>query len=244
MSEFRAFDFDDCVHRQIYEFVEQNGVVEPQDVWESVQIDPEAFRHELAILKRDGYLTERSDGKLEVDVNDGAVEEYEEAGVSFTIRPARQEDFPAIIGAIREVTDAQEYIVAESVAEQLDNDDVLIRHNESTSRMFFVGVVEDDVVGWVHLCVPELRKLSNTAELTVGVLEEYRKYGIGSHLLHRGLGWANSNGFRKVYSSVPATNVQGMKFLLGQGCHIEAVRTDHYEIDGDLVDEVMLGYDL
>lgn len=244
MSEFRSFEFDEEIHRDIYEFVEQNGAVKPQEVWEAVQIDPEAFRHELALLKRDGYLTERADGRLQVNMHDGSVEEYEESGVAFEIRPAREEDYPEIVGAIRSVTDAQEYIVAESVAEQLHDDDALLRHNKSTSRMFFVGTVENDVVGWVHLCVPQFEKLSNTAQLTLGVLEEYRKYGIGSHLLHRGLEWANSKGFRKVYSSIPATNVDGIQFLLGQGCHLEAVRTDHYAVDGALVDEVMLAYDL
>lgn len=243
MEEFRTFDFEEDVHRQIYEYVERNGLVEPREVWESVRIDPEQFRHELSILKRDGYLTERDDGRLEVTLCDGTAEEYTESGVTYEIRPAREDDIPAVVGAIRSVTKEKTYLVAESVAEQLDDEDLLRRHNERTSRMFFVGTVDGDVVGWIHICVPQIQKLSGTAELTLGVLEEYRRHGIGSHLLQRGLEWANSRGFRKVYTSLPATNHEAIGFLIEHGCQIEAVRSDHYDVDGDLVDEVMLAYE-
>jgi ribosomal protein S18 acetylase RimI-like enzyme len=43
-----------------------------------------------------------------------------------------------------------------------------------------------------------------------------------------------------VYNSLPATNEDAVAFLESHGWTVEAVREDHYEIDGDLVDEVML----
>ncbi|WP_254768793.1 bifunctional helix-turn-helix transcriptional regulator/GNAT family N-acetyltransferase [Salinilacihabitans rarus] len=229
--------------RRIYEYVERHGAVDPEEVRDRLRLDPGGFRHHVAILKRDGRI-DTEGGTLRVTLDGGAAEEYRSDDVAFHIRPARQEDLTGIVGAIRRVAEERRYIVAESVADEVDHQDALLRHNEIESRVFFVATVEDEVVGWVHLNAPELDKLSHTAELTVGVLDEYRGYGIGSHLLSRGLGWAGSHGYEKVYNSVPSTNEDAIGFLEGHGWEIEAVREDHYKIDGEYVDEVMMALEL
>src|SRR6056297_3283365 len=106
--------------------------------------------------------------------------------VEFVVRPARQSDLAGLVGAIRQVADEGTYIEAESVADVVDHEEVLLRHNEIEERMFFVATVGEEVVGWVHLAGSELEKLAHTAKLTVGVIEIYRGHGIGSHLLERG----------------------------------------------------------
>jgi len=228
---------------QIYGYVESHGAVTAEEVRSALRIDPGGFRHHVAILRRDGLLAE-DDGKLRVAVEAGEAEEHTSADVEFEIRPARQEDLAGIVGAIRQVAEAGSYIEAETVAQEVDHDQALLRHNELESRMFFVATVDDEVVGWVHLNAPELEKLSHTAELTVGVLEEYRGYGIGSHLLERGLQWAATNGFERVYNEVPATNEDAVAFLEAHGWEVEAVREDHYRIDGEYVDDVMMDVEL
>jgi ribosomal protein S18 acetylase RimI-like enzyme len=106
--------------------------------------------------------------------------------------------------------------------------------------MFFVATVGDEVVGWVHLAGSELAKLSHTAKLTVGVIEAYRSHGIGSHLLERGLEWATSRGYEKLYNSVPSTNEAAIEFLEARDWEVEARRADHYRLGDDYVDEVMM----
>ncbi|WP_440764933.1 N-acetyltransferase family protein [Natronorubrum sp. DTA7] len=236
-SEPLEFGHDD--RKRIYEHVERHGAVDPDDVQVTLGIDPSGFRHHVAILKRDGQL-EESGGKLRVTIDAGAEEEYVSEDLEFHIRPARQEDLTGIVGAIRQVAEEKTYIEAESVADEIDHQDALLRHNEIESRMFFVATVEDEVVGWVHLHAPELEKLSHTAELTVGVLEEYRGHGIGSHLLSRGLEWAGANGYERVYQSVPSSNEDAIAFLEGHDWETEAVREDHYKLNGHYVDEVMM----
>ncbi|ELZ09883.1 GCN5-related N-acetyltransferase [Natrinema thermotolerans DSM 11552] len=240
-TETLEFGHED--RKRIYEYVERHGAVDPDDTRERLGIDPSGFRHHVAILKRDGRL-EKGDGKLRVTIDAGAEEEYVSADLEFHIRPARQEDLTGIVGAIRQVAEERTYIEAESVADEIDHEEALLRHNELESRMFFVATVEDDVVGWVHLYAPEIDKLSHTAELTVGVLEEYRGHGIGSHLLSRGLEWAGSNGYEKLYQSVPSTNEGAIAFLEGHGWETEAVREDHYKLNGHYVDEVMMAVEL
>lgn len=232
-------EFETPDHRRIYEYVERNGLVEPQAVAEAVEMESDQFDHEVAILKRDGYLEEH-DGALYVALEAGTAEEYTSDGVEYVIRPARQEDLSGILGTIRQITEGKRYLVAESVAEHLDYEGVLIRHNDVETRMFFVATVTDDVVGWAHLEAPELEKLSHAAKLTVGVLEEYRRHGIGSHLLHRSLEWAAAQGYQKVYNSIPATNKEAGTFLDEHGFETEAIRKDHYMIDDGFVDERMM----
>lgn len=235
--------FETPDQRRIYEYVERNGLVERQGIVETLKIDPDQLYHEVAMLKRDGYLDEH-DGALYITLEAGTAEEYTSNDVEYVIRPARQEDLSGIVGVIRRITEKKMYLVAESVAEQLDFEGVLIRHNDVKTRMFFVATVNDDVVGWSHLEAPELEKLSHAAKLTVGVLSEYRRHGIGGHLLHRGLEWAAKQGYRKVYNSIPATNQDAGTFLEEHGFETEAIRRDHYRIEGEFVDELMMARSL
>jgi ribosomal protein S18 acetylase RimI-like enzyme len=108
--------------------------------------------------------------------------------------------------------------------------------------VFFVATVDGYVIGWSHLDLPHSDKLRETARLTVGVRKEYRGYGVGKRLLDRALSWAETNGYRKVYNSVARTNMNAVTFLERQGWHREAVRENHFTIDGEPVDEVMLAY--
>jgi ribosomal protein S18 acetylase RimI-like enzyme len=241
------FGHDD--RRRVYEYVERHGSASREEVRRSLDVEERAMRHHAAILCRDGYL--EADGEeLRVAFEEGERELHRGGEVTFAIRPARQSDLSGLVGAIRRVAEERTYIVAETVATLVDHQEVLLRHNSIESRMFFVATVdrpgrgtaapEEEVVGWVHLNVPELAKLGHTAELTLGVLEEYRGNGIGSQLLARALQWAEASGLEKLYQSVPSTNEDAVAFLEGRGWEVEAVRTDHYTLDGDYVDEVML----
>ncbi|RZH66577.1 GNAT family N-acetyltransferase [Natrinema altunense] len=243
MASNNALEFGHADRKEIYEYVERHGAVDPDETREHLGLDPSGFRHHVAILKRDGRI-EAADGTLRVTIDAGAEEEYVSADLEFHIRPARQEDLTGIVGAIRRVVEEKTYIEAETVADEIDHEEALLRHNELQSRMFFVATVENDVVGWVHLHAPELEKLSHTAELTVGVLEDYRGHGVGSHLLSRGLEWAGSNGYEKVYQSVPSTNEEAIAFLEEHDWETEAIREDHYKLDGHYVDEVMMAVEL
>jgi ribosomal protein S18 acetylase RimI-like enzyme len=232
-------DFDHMDREDIYEYVESHGATRPEKLRKSLNMGERAFGHHTAILKRDSIL-EEEDRKLRIAFDSGTEEEFEADEIEFTIRQAREEDLTGLVGAIRQAIGGGAYVDAETVADIVDTEGVLLRHNELESRMFFVACVENEVVGWVHLKHPELEKLDHTAELTVGVLEAYRGHGIGSHLLERGLEWAASEGYEKIYNSIPATNQAAIDFLGARGWEEEARRRDHYKMNGEYVDEVMM----
>ena len=244
MELTESLDFGHDGRRDVYEYVERHGAVEPDQAMEALRMDQREFGHHVAILKRDGILAESDDGRLRISYDEAAEEEYTEGSVEYVIRQARQEDMTGLVGAMRAAIGPGTYVVAESVADIVDHEEVLLRHNELESRMFFVACTEGEVVGWVHIDHPEMEKLSHTAELTLGVLEEYRGHGVGSHLMQRGLEWAAGQGYEKIYNSVPSSNEAALSFLEEHGWGEEARRRDHYMMDGEYVDEVMMEIDL
>jgi ribosomal protein S18 acetylase RimI-like enzyme len=235
--------FEHKDRRDIYEYVERNGATEPEKLRRVLNLEARPFGHHVAILKRDNVF-EDVDGRLRLAFDGGTEEEYESGEVSFTIRQAREEDLTGLVGAIRSSLGSGEYVRAESVADIVDREGVLLRHNEIESRIFFVATVGNEVVGWVHLMHRDLKKLSHTAEFTLGVLEEYQGEGIGSHLLERGVAWAGTQGFEKLYNSVPSSNEQAISFLESRNFEVEATREDHYKLNGRYLDEVMMARQL
>ncbi|MXR20837.1 GNAT family N-acetyltransferase [Halobacterium bonnevillei] len=239
MNVQRELEFGHDDRERIYDYVERHGECTFADLETNLRVDPRGIRHHVAILRRDGYLEVDGDA-IEVVFDDGTAEEYRDGEVEFVVRPAHQSDLTGLIGAIRQVAEEGRYIEAESVADVIDHEEVLLRHNELEERMFFVATVGSDVVGWVHVAGSELDKLQHTAELTVGVIDNYRGHGIGSHLLERGLEWAGSRGYEKIYNSIPASNDDAIAFLENHGWAVEATREDHYKLGDQYVDEVMM----
>jgi ribosomal protein S18 acetylase RimI-like enzyme len=234
--------FESEAGEEIYRFVERHGTAARHRVREVTSLPPEEFQDALETLQSRGYL-EDDGGTLQVALEVGSVEAYTtDDGFEYVVRPARQSDFDGLIDAIRDVTSEETYVVAESIAEQLLYEDAVNRHTTAKSRVFFVATVDGEVVGWSHLDLPQLEKLQSTAQLTVGVRGDVQGNGVGSKLLERALDWAEANGYRKVYNSVPTTNDRAIAFLEHRGWDTEGVRTDHYTIGDEHVDEVMLAY--
>ena len=233
--------FETEAGEEIYRYVERHGTAARHRVRTVTSLPPGKFQDALEELKDRGYL-EDDGGTLQIALEVGSVEAYSTDGLEYVVRPAGQSDFEGLIDTIRDVTAEDTYIVAESIAEQLLYEDAVNRHNTAESRVFFVATVESDVVGWSHLDLPQLDKLKSTAQLTVGVQAEFQQRGIGSQLVNRALEWAEANGYRKVYNSVPTTNDKALDFLESRGWETEGIRKDHYTIDDSYVDEVMLAY--
>lgn len=237
LTERLTFTDDD--RRDLYEYVEEHGEVREREARRALNMDRTALGHHATILERDGYVV-WEDGVLRVAYDEGDSEEHSAGDVDYVVRMATQRDLPGLADVVRVVAEEGTYFEAETVADVIEHDEVVLRHNELGSRLFFVAAVDDEPIGWVHLDLPEAEKLRHTAVLTVGLLPEYRGKGIGATLLERGQSWARDNGYEKLYNSVPAINDDAISFLENHGWVREAVRERHYRIGGDYVDEVML----
>lgn len=231
--------FENAHQRQLYRHVERNGTISRSRLRDAVGLNVDHFYQGVLDLKQKGYLKEQA-GTLRVAVEVGGRETHSSGGIEYSTRPARQDDLRELVKVMRQITRDQPYIVAQALAEQLLYEDTVIRQTDVQSRVFFVAIADDAIIGWTHLDTSPLAMLGQTAQQTVGVLEPYRGYGIGGRLVQRGLQWAVANDYRKVYNSVPATNEDAIAFLETYGWECEAVRTDHYTIDDESVNEVMM----
>lgn len=281
--------FDSDVRRRIYEFVERNGTASPSDIRHSVRVDagPPAskparssdsavdrtpmpvteLREHLTALEEAGYIDEEG-GKYRVAFETSTTVAHEVEGGTVTIRPARQEDLAELAAVIRQVAGEETYIVAGTIAEAIDHEETLLRHNERESRVFFVATfrsdgsaeraeadegtavgagkptaeqeIDGEIVGWVHLGGPRLEELRHTAQLTLGVLSGHRRDGVGRRLLEHGLQWAENADYEKIYQTLPATNENAIDFLESQDWTVEATHDRQYRIGDEYVDEVLL----
>ena len=188
-------EFEHRDWREVYNYVERHGTVDYHRARKALDMSEQMFGTYVTILKREGIL--RRDGdELRVAFESEEAERIMDDGVEYVVRQAQEDDLDGLLAAIRRALgDDRDYVLGESIAAIIEDERVLLRRNEVESRVFFVATVGDEVVGWVHLDAPEIESLDHTAQLTVGVLEEYRGHGIGSHLLQRGLQWAAENGF-------------------------------------------------
>ncbi|WP_255149467.1 GNAT family N-acetyltransferase [Halorarius halobius] len=232
-------EFSHRDRRDIYEYVERYGTVDYEEARKALGMEPEAFGAHVTVLKRDGVIS-REEDELRIAFEDIEIETHDCDGVDVTIRQAHEDDLGGLVEAMHDALGDRTYVVGENVAETLEHEDVLLRHNEVQSRNFFVATVGGEVVGWVHLDHPETAALDHTAELTVGVVPDYRGKDIGGRLLDRAVRWAGEQGIEKLYNSVPATNEGAIAFLEGHGWETEAVRERHYHLGDDYVDEVMM----
>jgi ribosomal protein S18 acetylase RimI-like enzyme len=245
--------------RDAVRVVETAGAKPPRSGTEpAARLSVAEFNEYIDELINSRPLTQR-DGRLYVEPEADA-ETYEAAEFEYVVRPADEDDREAVAALIREVAAEGAIVVDERVADAIEQDGALIRLNERESRMFFVAEKRGDggdgeteggeksdgeidgreTIGWVHVQGFDLPARSHTAELTVGVAPEFRQQGVGGTLLQRGMAWADEEGCIKVYQSLPATNEEALKLLDEHGWEREATRADHYEVEGELVDEVQM----
>jgi ribosomal protein S18 acetylase RimI-like enzyme len=228
--------------QEVYDYVERHGTVDYEEARHALHMSPEEFGTHVTVLAREGILErDREAEEIRISFEDEGAETYE-TDVEFVIRQAREEDGDALLAVIRDSLTEDRYIVGENLADVIDHEEVLLRHNELQSRVVFVATVGGRVVGWVHVDHPEQEVLAHTAMLTLGVHRDHRGHGIGEKLLERGERWAETMGTEKLYNTVPATNEAAIEFLSERGWETEAVREKHYRIDDEYVDEVMMAY--
>ncbi len=232
--------------QRVYEYIREHGPLSATALNDAdvLPVTPARTRQIVAILKRDGYIDE-TEGRLHDAYQAGESEELAVADdVDVRVREARLEDLSGLAGVIRQVIEGETYIVGESIMDQLADADTLLHRDSSTLPMYFVALVDGEVIGWVHLEGRDISKLDGVAYLTMGLLDEYRGLGIGSQLLNHATRWADEYGYRKVSSNVPASNESAIDFLVRAGWEREGTRPDHYLIEGQPVDEVLLSYPL
>lgn len=166
--------------RVIYEYVHANEPVDREEIRrELFEYDRRAFEHNLTQFVRNDHLV-IEDGTIRIALDlksfsKPATIDLSDIDSPVTIRLARQQDRTAIIETMREVAGDGVHLETEAVAQRIESEHRLHRHDEGNIRVFFIGTIDDDIAGWVHLTASPQQQLRHTAKLTGGVVERYRR---------------------------------------------------------------------
>lgn len=157
------------------------------------------------------------------------------------IRRARSEDAQQVVRLMNTIYREGRYFVGDGPPLAL----TLARHiaDDDPDSAFYVVAevgVEGAVAGWLELHRLQPRRMRHVAVLTVAVLPDWRRQGVGRGLLRRGYGWAQDVGVAKISLNVRAGNTGAVALYRAEGFVEEGrerhqVRTDDGTFEDNLI---------
>lgn len=168
---------------------------------------------------------------------------YTRTGIPFTIRPAETGDQPAILANIDAVCAEEIYLSTDTYVPTSD-----WRHvfedpsNNGDSHLLIVAQTGGVIIG--HLRVfPALpgSKCRHVGDIGIVLITAWRDQGIGTAMLEYSIAWAGQSGYEKLIASTMATNQRAMKIFSKLGFIQEGIRKAQFLVQGNYIDEVLLG---
>ena len=104
-------------------------------------------------------------------------------GRSAIVRRATEDDAESLIRNINEVGEEEEWILTESVGNDVAREKVWIRDFDGRRSILYVAEVAGRIVGQVDGRISSFRKARHVASLGIAIIREYRGIGIGEALM-------------------------------------------------------------
>lgn len=104
-----------------------------------------------------------------------------------------------------------------------------------------IAVAGAEVVGWCDIELRGVEGFTHSGRLGMGVLPEYRRQGIGTTLLERGLAEARTNRLERVELDVYASNLIAIRLFKQFGFEVEGRKRKARKLDGIYDDIVVMG---
>ena len=109
----------------------------------------------------------------------------------------------------------------------------------------FVAEAEDgQIVGRLSLARDQHPASRHVADIGLMVAQSHRRQGIGTALLQAAVDWARANDIQKVELHVFTYNQAAIKLYERFGFEREGLRKKHYRQGGELVDAILMAYEL
>jgi putative acetyltransferase len=108
----------------------------------------------------------------------------------------------------------------------------------------FVAEEQGHVVARLSLARDPHPASRHVADLGLMVDAEHRRRGIGRILLEEAVAWAREAGVRKLELHVFPWNEPALRLYESFGFRREGYRLRHYARDGELVDAILMAYDV
>jgi RimJ/RimL family protein N-acetyltransferase len=165
---------------------------------------------------------------------------------SFRIREAVPGDASALVELAREVgSEPEGWLISTSKWRGPGEERRYLRSlRRSRDAAVFVADVEDRIVGRLSVGRDPHPASSHVADLGLMVARGHRYRGIGRALLGRAVEWAPGAGVSKLELHVFPHNVPALRLYESFGFRREGYRKGHYRRGDELVDAILMAYDV
>jgi RimJ/RimL family protein N-acetyltransferase len=158
-----------------------------------------------------------------------------------TLRPARPDDAPAIIAAVRSTAEERSYVLMEVYGKDAEAQREYIEHLDTAHNLFLVATVGSEVVGILAL-IDTLICSTPLPALAVGVhlVQRWRGRGIGSAMLRYALRWAKEHEYQRLEADIFTTNKRSVHLFDKAGFREVQCRRRSVQVGAQQINEVVL----
>lgn len=158
------------------------------------------------------------------------------------IKPSDSESFVEFYNKLASETD---YLVIspEEISEKAEKAMEMIEKDNEYKKVF-IALEDDKIVGFIGIKRCHFAKLRHIAKLMIGVLDDYKKQGIGTKLLSFAENWAKERNVKRLEITVIEENDAGVEFFEEMDFEKEGTRENAVKIKGEYFDELFMAKEL
>ena len=161
-------------------------------------------------------------------------------GRAVSVRKVRRGDSNSVFRLWEDIADERKFVVTEHVSPERKQR--WISSINDSGVLWVLAEVDGRLAGTLTLSrYGNLEKTKHLRDLEIGVAKPFRGIGVGTALMGYAIKWAGKNRVKKVILSVFSTNKKALALYKKFGFVHEGTRKGQYLIDGEYVDEVVMG---
>jgi RimJ/RimL family protein N-acetyltransferase len=156
------------------------------------------------------------------------------------IRKVRIEDVEQLLHLRMQLDNETQFMLFEPGERNIDLNEQRRQLEDTLSQekqMIFVAEHNGKLVGYLAAIGGKVLRTRHSAEIVIGILQEFTGQGIGTQLFMAMEQWARQQQLHRLELTVMAHNTAGIALYKKQGFEIEGTRRHAYIINGQYVDE-------
>ena len=162
--------------------------------------------------------------------------------MKYEIRPARSDDAEALEIFMQSLIGENLPVLYTKVASPtLDGMITFINaHSDPNISLLFVVIYEGHLIGMLDADIHKNSQRSHCASFGMSVLNEYRRYGVGSSLLTKLFLWAKKNQLKRIELEVFSNNLAAIGLYKKMGFCVEGVKKEAVRVGTGYVDMIQM----